>query len=378
MNYDAKTIGRGCALQGLSEISDLQIGMDFRKIEYRREVFLRFYEFHLKYKAHPGGVYYLLPYLMKQGMHAEQVLWMAFINGCCQHLPTTYYIMKKFPTLEGVNFSELETWFNAHWKQMGWDMDRRYVKAKFVECVKCYKNLVDAAGGQVDLFSGILCHNTLFQNFTSAWHFVMENFKYFGRLSTFSYLEYLKILGFALDCDSLFLEDIHGSKSHRNGLCKVLGRDDLDWHHTNPEFDGVYNSPVMEWLNNEAVLLLAQAQSRMTGTPYHKDISYFTLESTLCAFKSWFRPNRRYPNVYNDMLHQRLIKAQEAAPEFDYGLFWEARQKALPKYLRVEDNFMDPGLSKVKQNYFRETGCVPMMSRDFPCFACQLDRDIGL
>jgi hypothetical protein len=39
--------------------------MDFRNPKYRREVFLRFYEFHLKYKAHPGGVYIAFPYIQK-------------------------------------------------------------------------------------------------------------------------------------------------------------------------------------------------------------------------------------------------------------------------------------------------------------------------
>jgi len=52
-----ENIGRGSK----NEISDLKIGMDFRELKYRREVFLRFYEFHLKYKSHPGGVYFAMP-----------------------------------------------------------------------------------------------------------------------------------------------------------------------------------------------------------------------------------------------------------------------------------------------------------------------------
>ena len=38
-------------------------GTDFRMQEYRREVFLRFYEFHLRYRSHAGAVYYVMPYL---------------------------------------------------------------------------------------------------------------------------------------------------------------------------------------------------------------------------------------------------------------------------------------------------------------------------
>src|SRR5208337_1209246 len=45
---------------------DLQYGMDFRKPEYRREVFHRFYEFHLKYATHPGCIYFVFPFLFKK------------------------------------------------------------------------------------------------------------------------------------------------------------------------------------------------------------------------------------------------------------------------------------------------------------------------
>jgi len=39
--------------------------MDFRDPKYRREVFLKFYEFHLKYNIHPGCVYFAIPWLAK-------------------------------------------------------------------------------------------------------------------------------------------------------------------------------------------------------------------------------------------------------------------------------------------------------------------------
>ena len=53
------TLGRRCALDGEAEVSALRAGLDFRLPRYRREVFLRFYEFHLRHRAHPGCVYYL-------------------------------------------------------------------------------------------------------------------------------------------------------------------------------------------------------------------------------------------------------------------------------------------------------------------------------
>ena len=64
-------------------ITNLSKGTDFRLPEYRREVFLRFYEFHLMYKAHPGAVYYMFPYLInKFNISEEDKFWLAYINGC--------------------------------------------------------------------------------------------------------------------------------------------------------------------------------------------------------------------------------------------------------------------------------------------------------
>ena len=182
----------------------------------------------------------------------------------------------------------------------------------------------------------------------------MSDFAYFGRLATFSYTEYLRIAGLNIDCDKLFLHDINGSKSHRNGLCKVLGRDNLDWTKQN---EVEYSKELINWLEIEAEKLLAEAKDKIKD----KDVCYFTLESTLCCYKSWHRKNRRYPNVYNDMFYDRIKRAERLWGEQDYSLFWEARKKYLPEHLRLEDNPLDKGLHKDKQNHYRKTGEVIMM-----------------
>ena len=191
----------------------------------------------------------------------------------------------------------------------------------------------------------------------------------FGRLSTFSYLEYLRIQKVNLDCDDLFLEDINGSRSHRNGLCKVLGRDDLDWW----KQDLKYQPETIEWLKQEAAVLLEEAKARID----HEDVCYFTLESTFCCYKSWHRPNRRYPNVYMDMFYNRIKYAEEEwGNEFD--IFWEMRQDCLPKHLRLEDNPNDPGLVSDKQNHYLTTGQVIMMNEEWDCFKNNFNSSRGI
>ena len=354
-------IGRYCNINGIQEVKELKMGMDFRKHEFRREVFLRFYEFHLKYKAHAGAIYYVFPFIFeKYKMSLEQKLWFAFINGCSQNVVTTYMIWRKFPDIETLNLSELSNYFRSNYTKFGWDTDRRYVKNQFEDVVKNYINLLNGRT-QFELFGPHISSYDKYKNFDDIWTFVINNFYLYGRLATFSYLEYLRLAGLNIDCSQLFLDDITGSKSHRNGLCKVLGRDDLDWYKTPVN----YTDEIINWLNKEAEILLNEAKERFP----HEDVSYFTLETTLCCYKSWHRPNRRYPNVYNDMFYERIKVAENNwQNKSDFKLFWEARKQYLPHRLRLEDNPKDYGVHPTKQNHYLATGQVIMMDADWGCF----------
>ena len=352
-------IGRYCELNNQDEVKDLKYGMDFREPKYRREVFLRFYEFHLKNKGHAGAVYYVFPFIFeKYKMTQEQKLWFAYINGCTQNVITTFLIWEQIPNLKEIDLVKFSKWYRTNYDKLGWDTDRRYIKNVFETCIQNYIEVLNGST-QEEFFAMSEEPKDKFTNFNTLWNVVIKNFHTFGRLATFSYLEFLKLTGLNIDCDSLFLDDIGGSKSHRNGLCKVLGRDDLDWYKT----DVIYDEQTLNWLRTEGALLLQEAKERFN----HEDISYFTLETTLCCYKSWHRPNRRYPNVYNDMFYER-IKYAESKWNRKLPLFWESRVKYLPKELRLEDNKADFGVHKTKQNHYRLTGEVIMMNKDWDCF----------
>lgn len=344
------------------EVRDLRVGSDFREPRYRREVFLRFYEFHTRYASHPGCVYYLMPELAKRhGWGMEEKLWYAYINGNTQNPVTSLLVFRRFPRLGDAAGETLGDWWRENSARLPFDTDRRYHRKVFPEAARRY--LLLTGGRQEEYFRDLIGAGDEHAAFRALWARVTSKFPYFGRLSSFSYLEYLRIMGLPLDCDNLFLEDLSGSKSHRNGLAKVLGRDDLDWHKGNPSgFNGEYGQEMMGWLRSEAGALLAEAQQRFAGA------SYFTMESALCTYKSWHRPNRRYPNVYNDLLHDRIRRVQELWPDEDLAVFWEARREALPRHLRLEDNPADAGAKPEKQNHYLTTGEVIMMDKDWPCF----------
>lgn len=354
-------IGRYCELNNQEEIKDLQYGMDFRLPKYRREVFLRFYEFHLKHKAHAGAIYYVFPYLFdKLSLTQEQRYWFVFINGCSQNVITTYLIFEQFPDLHKLDIDKFSKWFRSNYDKLGWDTDRRYIKNVLEKCILSYKEVL-AGRTQEELFNSICSSGDKYANFNKLWDYVINNFYTFGRLATFSYSEYLKIAGLNVDCNTLFLDDISGSKSHRNGLCKVLGRDDMDWWHN----DVKYSTTFIQWLEKQGEELMNEARSRFD----HPDLSYFTLETTLCCYKSWHRPNRRYPNVYNDMFYERIIYAYKKwGVKNKFDIFWDCRKESLPKHLLVEYNKKDLGVNPVKQNHYLKYGEVIMMDKEWDCF----------
>jgi hypothetical protein len=331
--------------------------VDYREKQHRRRVFMDFYRFHLENRGHAGGVYYIFPHLFKElQMNMEERLWYVFLCGCAQNALTAYVLYERFPSLKNLNMKQFSKFFRDNYKLFAWDIDRRYVKNKLEKCIESYRSNIGSKS-QYDWFMQHCSSGNKYRNFRSLWHAIMDNFQYFGRLSTFSYTEYLRIAGLNIDCDSLFLDDINGSKSHRNGLCIVLGRDSLEWKKGQ---DVIYTPAIISDLTKEAEQLLQEARQKIN----HHDVSYFTLETTLCCFKGWHRVNRRYPNVYHDMVYDRIRLAEKNWPRFDFSIFWNSRQKFIPKHLRMEDNLLDRGLCKLKQNHYRLTGQVIMMEKE--------------
>jgi hypothetical protein len=362
-------IGRYCDINNIKEEFDLVQGVDFRKPEYRRKVFLDFYKFHTKYRGHAGGVYYAIPYIIEtMNLDKEQSLWLCFINGCSQNIITSYLIFKEFPDINKIEINKLRSWFYCNYKKFGWDTDRRYFKNSFIESVEHYKKVLNGLS-QSDYFNSICNTNDKFKNFDKLWKEVNDNFLYFGRLSSFSYIEYLNIVGVEIECSQLFIDEIKGSKSHRNGLVKVLGRDDLEWFKGEHKFD----KETLDWLKIEGKKLLEDSIEYI-GTEF---VNYFTLETTLCCYKGWHRKNRRYPNVYNDMMYDR-IKIAEYNWGCELGIFWDSRRKYLPEFLRCEDNPSKLKMCKQKQNHYRLTGEPIMMEKEFEYYKNNFNKEASL
>lgn len=304
------------------------------------------YTFHLKYKAHPGCVYSLLPAIAEHyELNRTGREWLVWLNGNTQN-PAMSLLLLEASDCDPNQWQAAVDFWNENFKLMEWDTDRRHQKSKFGEATQKW------AAGE---------YGWPVQDgppWAEVWKYSYSQ-PYMGRLSAWSMAEYAKILLPGMpDADNLLLRDKKGSQSHRNGLSLIAGYEATYW-----DWDDLPPGLIvdLELLGED---LLAEAKER---NPDHPDVGYLTMESALCTFKSQWKPDRRYPGVYADMAALRIWKAEQRFPGHDFSVLWEAREKDLPPQLRWEtyDGPQAIQLNKKLQNQFRETGRPAMLWLDW-------------
>lgn len=333
--------------------------IDYRTKENRGQYFDGLYDMSLRYGVMPGCVYLYLPGL-KHALNwdEETCLWFAFLNGCTQHPLTSLRIFEQLPAPptgepELIKFS---AWFDANWHSLQFDQDRRYQKKDTVAAISSYCRAADDyQRSQAAMLDG-------HRSWSDLWDFVTTKFKSFGRLATFSYLEYLQIFGHGAACTNLMFQDKSGSKSHRNGMLFLMGMDQLvDDKRANNDFDGEYANfgRMCDWLEAKAANKISNFKND------HNDLDHVareTFESNLCQFKNSFF-GRRYPGVYSDMAYERLTWYHDKiGKDRNFKLILEIREQ-LPDWLRME--VKNEGLTiKQKAAMFPRTG-VPYHAEYF-------------
>jgi hypothetical protein len=303
--------------------------IDYRLPENRGEYFDSLYKMNLQYGVMPGLVYLYLPELAKRyEWDMEQKLWFAFLNGMTQNPITSLRLFTRLPSVPPVEATlvNFEKWFNEEWDTLQFDTDRRYQKRDTVQAIKVYAALVAEHGSQEAMLTG--------KTYEELWALVSKKYYSFGRLSSFSYLEYVKIMGAGAECTDLHFEDKSGSKSHRNGMMFLFGLDHMVWDkRADNGFDGSYDlKKLVPWLNTKADEYLTEFYTKLYP---HWAVGKFTLESNLCTFKNHFF-GRRYPGVYADMAWERITWADEKGQDAFTLVFKDMRSQLLPAWLRWE------------------------------------------
>jgi len=329
---------------------------DYRLPENREDYFTQLYSLHLKYRIHPGCVYLAMPELVKKyNLDHEQRLWVAALNGNTQHILTTWRIFKEFPEVPRTEAEQrrFTDWFNENWTTLSFDSDRKYAKKLLPDFVKKYAQLVQSYGSQEKLLTA--------DSFSQLWERVIKEYPGFGRLSTYSYLEYIQIMAtidgadYGAQCDNMFFDDKEGSRSHRNGMFFLLGADDFVYDKRQRDsHDGNYDdfkTKIVPWLNKRVNTYLKNFQQ---SKYVHQDAGYFTIESALCCFKNSFF-GRRHPGCYSDMFQDRIEWYDARGFDSLTKVFKQMREDHLPEWLRRECE-ITPMKFTDRAKVFPETG----------------------
>jgi len=323
------------------------MNLDYRKPENRTNYFKKLYNVNVTYKVHPGLVYLYMPELKSYyNWDDETALWFAVINGHTQHTITSLKILEFMPSpkMSEAEWTAAEAKFNADWTTLSFDTDRNKQKKDTIKGLRSYVELTNGKP-QTELYSG--------KSYEDYWK-IANSIVSFGRLSTFSYLEYVRINGFGSDCTDLMFNDFSGSRSHRNGMFFLLGMDDMIFDKRQPNsHDGKYTNfeTLCDTLETRAEEFLLDFKNEFG---YNDHISKFTLESCLCQFKNGFF-KRRYPGVYSDMAWDRINWYDSRGFQRFTEPFKEIRSTKLPDWLREEcETIVTP--RKVKASMLVETG----------------------
>ena len=316
--------------------------MDYRLREHRREAFIRWYAWSLKYDDCDPAVW-ATNYLNKRYEHNdEQRLWLCWLYGNTYHLPTAWVLMNEFPDFELATVERMEAWNAQNYKRLRYQTDTKWNKGHLPAMFASYQKYI-GSGTQRDKFNSI-CDSGDEENFDRLWIDVKDSLHKFGRYSTWFYLQHLRhTAGVRISPTSLMLSDYSGSRSHRNGLLFALGRDD--------DYDRKLSGKEYEALEVEARSIIKETKNRFPELV--EQVDFFTMETCLCSFKKIFREHHgRYLGYYLDRQAEEIMKAEgDGWYGIDWDVLWQARNETID--LRLDHK---RGIDKEKYSTFVRTG----------------------
>ena len=316
--------------------------MDYRLRENRREAFIRWYAWSLKYDDCDPAVW-ATNYLNKRYEHNdEQRLWLCWLYGNTYYLPTSWVLLNEFPDFELATVDRMTQWNTANYKRLRYQTDTKWNKGHLPEMFASYQKFIGNRT-QREVMESYYGDNES-RNFDNLWNVLKGDLHKFGRYSTWFYLQHLKhTAGVRVDPTSLMLDDYSGSRSHRNGLLYALGKDDLcDTKLTQSEYAS---------LESESISILMETKSRFPDLA--DQVDFFTMETCLCSFKKIFREHHgRYLGYYLDRQAEEIMQCEKDGWfGIEWQVLWDARNETID--LRLDSK---RGIAKENFTSFIRTG----------------------
>jgi len=316
--------------------------MDYRLQQNRREAFIRWYAWSLKYDDCDPAVW-CTNYLHTRYEHNdEERIWLAWLYGNTYQLPTAWVLKNEFPDFELATVDRMEQWNATNYKRLRYQTDTKWNKGHLPAMFESYQKFIGNKTQRERLESYYGDNEEA--NFENLWEGIKSSLHKFGRYSTWFYLQHLRhTAGIRVSPTSLMLSDFDGSRSHRNGLLYALGREDL--------VDRKLTAGEYLDLERESKSILEETRDRFPSLK--NEIDFFTMETCLCSFKKIFRAHHgRYLGYYLDRQAEEIKQAEKDGwYGIDWDVLWQARNETID--LRLDQ---DRGIDKDRFSSFLNTG----------------------
>ena len=293
-------------------------------VSQRREQFIRWYAWSLKYGDCDPAVW-MTNYLHQRYEHNdEERLWLAWLYGNTYQLPTAWVLKNEFPDYELATVSRI-TWWNTHnYKRLRYQVDTKWNKGHLPAMFESYQKFIGKKT-QREVLESYYGDNEK-QNFDNLWTALKRNLHKFGRYSTWFYIQHLKhTANISVVPSSLMLDDYDGSRSHRNGLLLAAGRDG--------DYDRKLTAGEYQQLESFGESIITEMVDRFPELK--NQIDFFTMETCLCSFKKIFRAHHgRYLGYYLDRQSEEVIQAEgDGWDGIEWNVLWQARNETLDQRL---------------------------------------------
>lgn len=276
----------------------------------------------------------------------EEKLWLAFLWGCCYNFTGPWVIMSEFST-PPKDMQAFADWYNQNFERIRFDTDCRYRKSKMIACVQSYVDFLNGRS-QAEALQSIMDEEDAYQKLNQ----ISESWKYYGRLSTWNYLEALALVSEhpTFDCNDFLLTDVTGSESNRNGVAFIIGREDLLTKHGRLKTTGkVISQDDCSMLNEKAEEIFLELKAMFP----ERIVKRFSTETIFCWTKKRFRRNStRYLGWDDERTIEEINFVKENWPEVDVSKIYEARKAFLPEFMAQHLSTVQ----KEKMPVFFETG----------------------
>lgn len=270
----------------------------------------------------------------------EQRLWITWIYGTTYYWPTAYVVWNEFPDMELVGVDRLRDWNNTNYRRLRYQTDTKWNKGHLADQFVSYQRYVGERTQHDALTQGFVGDPV--KDFYTVWETV-NAFHKFGRYSSWFYIQTLKqCCDIPVDVDSLWLHDYSGSRSHRNGLCYALGKE--DW------VDQKLDKDQIAFLESEAKEMLEETKLKYPHVADKAD--FFAMETCLCSFKKLFRRKHgRYLGYYLDRQSEEIRKVERDGWDgIDWTPMWDARNET------IDREWLKGRIDKELFNLFLDTG----------------------